>query len=56
MIKVVNLYKYFGERLILNNINLEVKKGETLVIIGGSGSGKVKILKLLIGLIRPDKR
>ncbi len=55
MIKVVNLYKYFGERLILNNINLEVKKGETLVIIGGSGSGKSTLLKLLIGLIRPDK-
>lgn len=55
MIKVVNLYKYFGKRLILNNINLEVKKGETLVIIGGSGSGKSTLLKLLIGLIRPDK-
>lgn len=55
MIKVVNLYKYFGERLILNNINLEVKKGETLVIIGGSGSGKSTLLKLLIGLIRSDK-
>lgn len=55
MIKVVNLYKYFGERLILNNINLDVKKGETLVIIGGSGSGKSTLLKLLIGLIRPDK-
>lgn len=55
MIKVVNLYKYFGERLILNNINLEVKKGETLVIIGGSGSGKSTLLKLLIGLLRPDK-
>ena len=40
MIKVVNIYKSFKDRLILNNINFEVNKGETLVIIGGSGSGK----------------
>lgn len=55
MIKVVNLYKYFKDRLILNNINFEVNKGETLVIIGGSGSGKSTLLKLLIGLLRPDE-
>lgn len=49
MIKVVNIYKSFKDRLILNNINFEVNKGETLVIIGGSGSGKSTLLKLLIG-------
>lgn len=55
MIKVKNLYKYFNDRLILNNINFEVKSGETLVIIGGSGSGKSTLLKLLIGLLQPDQ-
>ena len=55
MIKVNNLYKYFNGRLILKNINFEVKTGETLVIIGGSGSGKSTLLKLLIGLLRPDE-
>lgn len=54
MIKVVNLYKKFKDRVVLHNINLEVNKGETLVIIGGSGSGKSTLLKLLIGLLRPD--
>ena len=56
MIKVVNIYKSFKDRLILNNINFEVNKGETLVIIGGSGSGKSTLLKLLIGLLRPEQR
>ena len=55
MIKVVNIYKSFKDRLILNNINFEVNKGETLVIIGGSGSGKSTLLKLLIGLLRPEQ-
>ncbi|MBM6833014.1 ATP-binding cassette domain-containing protein [Megamonas hypermegale] len=55
MIKVVNVHKYFKDRHILKDINFEVKKGETLVIIGGSGSGKSTLLKLLIGLLRPEK-
>ena len=55
MIKVVNIYKSFKDRLILNNINFEVNKGETLVIIGGSGSGKSTLLKLLIGLLRHEQ-
>ena len=55
MIKLVNIYKSFKDRLILNNINFEVNKGETLVIIGGSGSGKSTLLKLLIGLLRPEQ-
>ena len=55
MIKVTDLNKYFGTRHILKNINFSVKKGETLVIIGGSGSGKSTLLKLLIGLIQPEE-
>ena len=55
MIKVVNIYKSFKDRLILNNINFEVNKGETLVIIGGSGSGKSTLLKAISGLNRQYK-
>lgn len=55
MIKVTDLNKYFRQRHVLKNINFEVKKGETLVVIGGSGSGKSTLLKLLIGLIQPEK-
>lgn len=55
MIKVENVHKYFKDRHILKDINLEINKGETLVIIGGSGSGKSTLLKLLIGLLKPEE-
>ncbi len=55
MIKVTNLHKYFKNRHVLKDINFEVKKGETLVVIGGSGSGKSTLLKLLIGLLKPEE-
>ena len=55
MIKVVNLHKYFKGRHVLKDINFTAQKGETLVIIGGSGFGKSKLLKLLNGLLRPDE-
>lgn len=55
MIKVENLYKAFGSKQVLTGINLEVKDGETLVVIGGSGTGKSILLKNIVGLIKPDK-
>jgi phospholipid/cholesterol/gamma-HCH transport system ATP-binding protein len=55
MIRVVNLHKSFGEKKVLQGVNLEVDKGETLVVIGQSGSGKSILIKHLIGLILPDK-
>ena len=53
MIKLINVCKEFNGRQVLNNINLEVRPGETMAIIGGSGSGKSTLLKLMIGLIHP---
>ena len=50
MIKLVDVNKSFNGRKILKHITLEVKKGETLAIIGGSGSGKSTLLRLMIGL------
>ena len=54
MIRVENLYKSFDNKKVLCGVNLEVKDGETLVIIGGSGTGKSILLKNLVGLIQPD--
>ena len=54
LIKISNLNKTFGQNQVLKGINLEVMTGESLVIIGGSGSGKSVLLKCLLGLISPD--
>lgn len=49
------LWKAFGARRIYEGLDLEVRRGETLTIIGGSGSGKSVLLKCLIGLLAPDR-
>jgi len=49
------VYKSFGENSVLEGLDLSVKKGETITIIGGSGSGKSVMLKILLGLIPMDK-
>ena len=53
MIKLIDINKSFRGRQVLKHINLEVRNGETLAIIGGSGMGKSTLLRLMIGLIRP---
>jgi len=50
-VQVQNVVKRYGTRTILDKINLDVKTGETLVILGGSGSGKSTLLRLMAGLI-----
>jgi len=54
MIEIRNLYKVFGAQMILNNMSLTVRRGETKAIIGRSGVGKSVLLKNIVGLIRPD--
>ncbi|WP_073342271.1 amino acid ABC transporter ATP-binding protein [Caldanaerobius fijiensis] len=54
MISINNLRKFFGTNEILKGINLDVKNGEVLVIIGPSGSGKSTLLRCIKGLERPD--
>ena len=53
-IKIENLFKKFGDRSILNGVNLEINKGEIFVIMGGSGCGKSTLLRHLIGALKPD--
>lgn len=54
MIEIRNLKKSFGPKAVLRDIDLSVAKGESLVVIGGSGTGKSVLLKCILGLIRPD--
>jgi phospholipid/cholesterol/gamma-HCH transport system ATP-binding protein len=53
-IEVVDLHKAFGSKHVLRGVNLEVRKGESMVVIGGSGVGKSVLIKCIIGLVRPD--
>ena len=54
-IKVRNLHKAFGSHKVLDGIDLDVKKDSSLVILGGSGTGKSVLIKTIIGLLTPDK-
>ena len=53
-INVTNLKKNFGDKAVLNGIDLQVNKGESLVILGGSGSGKSVLIKIIAGIIAPS--
>jgi len=53
-IEFKNVMLAFDERVILNNLSFKVMKGETKIILGGSGGGKSTIIKLVLGLLKPD--
>lgn len=55
MLEAKNIYKIYDNKVVLKNINLEIHKNETTLIIGPSGSGKTTLLKCLNYLIKPDK-
>ncbi len=50
-IELIDVHKSFGPKVVLDGINLEVKRGQSLVVIGGSGTGKSVMLKCIIGLM-----
>jgi phospholipid/cholesterol/gamma-HCH transport system ATP-binding protein len=54
-ISLQHLYKAFDGKQVLNDMSIDVEKGESLVIVGGSGTGKSVTLKHIIGLLRPDQ-
>jgi len=49
-----DIHKYFGDNWVLRGLSLQVNSGETLVVLGRSGCGKSVLLKILLGLLRPD--
>jgi AraC-like DNA-binding protein/ABC-type lipoprotein export system ATPase subunit len=54
MISLIDLHKAFGPNHVLRGVTLDVPKGTSMVVIGGSGTGKSVLLKCILGLVRPD--
>src|SRR5689334_19981634 len=55
MIRIKNLWKRYGKNVVLSGLNLEVRDGEILVILGRSGVGKSVLLRHIIGIEKPDE-
>jgi len=55
VISIKNLYKSFGENHVLQGIDLELHRGENLVVLGRSGTGKSVLIKIIVGLLKPDR-
>ena len=55
MIEVKNLYKSYGEKGVLSDINFSVSHGQSIAVVGKSGAGKSVLLRCLLGLVKPDE-
>ena len=55
ILKISHLFKSFGSNQVLIDFNLELKKGESVVVLGKSGSGKSVLIKCIIGLLKPEQ-
>lgn len=53
-VELHSVYKSFGPKTVLNGVDLSVNKGESLVIIGGSGTGKSVLIKCILGILKPE--
>ena len=53
-ISLRNLQKRFGEKVVLNGVDLDIAPGDSMVVIGSSGTGKSVMLKCILGLLKPD--
>lgn len=54
MIELRDLHKSFGDKKVLQGVNLTIPKGESMVVIGGSGTGKSVLIKCILGLVPPS--
>ena len=54
-IEIMGLTKAFGKKVVLDGIDLVVEKGQSMVVIGGSGTGKSVLIKCILGILTPDK-
>src|SRR3990172_6467159 len=55
MIDIINIHKSFNSKQVLRGVNLHIERGETMVVIGGSGSGKSVLMKHIIGILTTDE-
>ena len=55
VIQIRDVVKRFGDQTVLDGINLDIHQGETMVIMGGSGSGKSTMLRIMIGSLKPEE-
>lgn len=55
MIRLVNIHKAFGPKIVLRGFDLDIEEGETMVVIGYSGTGKSVAIKHIVGLLEPDE-
>ncbi|MCM8774406.1 MAG: ABC transporter ATP-binding protein [Candidatus Omnitrophica bacterium] len=55
IVRVENLYKRFNEHWVVDNLNLSIREGEFYCLLGPNGAGKTTTLKLLVGLLKPNK-
>jgi phospholipid/cholesterol/gamma-HCH transport system ATP-binding protein len=55
LVEVLDVWKGFDSTPVLAGVSLQVPRGETMVVMGGSGSGKTVLLRLIAGLLRPDR-
>ncbi len=53
-IEIKGLHKAFGDKVVLDGVDIEIKEGESLVVIGGSGTGKSVLIKCIQGILTPD--
>jgi phospholipid/cholesterol/gamma-HCH transport system ATP-binding protein len=54
-IELIDVHKAFGPKVVLDGVDLNVTRGESVVVIGGSGTGKSVMLKCILGLLRPER-
>jgi len=54
-ISIKNISKSFGSRTVIDNFSLDIKEGETVVLMGPSGGGKTTLAHIILGIIKPDK-
>jgi len=55
LVRFEDVHKSFGEKKVLDGISFDIQRGETMVVLGGSGSGKSVLIRHIIGLHRPDR-
>src|SRR5687768_17492211 len=55
MIKVTDIYKSFYQQAVLQGVNLNIERGHNLIVLVRSGTGKSVLLKIIVGLIKPER-